>query len=233
MSLFSIFIVLHSLEYDNKKVSCTMSNMSLQNVVQKLKQTSEKLHQWDVPSLHAFTTAYIMVTENFQSAIDDGLFQFPELVQKLDEAFATYYFHAMSKKDFPPEWRTITEARQKEHELFSLLLGANVHIHHDLPLALLETIQEPKKFEHDFFIVKKVFAHAIQDMLKVFQHNTKHTFRTRIIYLFTLRTILRWRRLAWKNFLRFRAQKLSKQELLQQTLRRAKIIRSLEKLVVK
>lgn len=209
------------------------TDMTLQIVIQKLESIQQKWHEPSTTPLRAFTEAYIIVTKNFHEALSARLFRLPYQVQKLDEAFAAYYVRATAATQLPAEWQTVVKDRKKENELFSLLLGANVHIHHDLPLALLVTVSEPKTFERDFFIVKRVFAKAIDEIVRQFYPQATNTIRAKILRIITLRTILRWRKQAWKNFVQLRTKSLSKDELLQQTLRRAQKIRRLEKLVVK
>lgn len=203
--------------------------MDIQNIISELALLDASL-QLHTQKLAAFNAAYLLVTKNFANALQENFFSEPAQVEKLDVAFAQYYFRAIDAEKLPLEWQTVQQrAILEPSKLFSLLLGANVHIHHDLPLALLETIEKPEIFERDYFKAQSLFKKSIQQILLQYEPKSLKTFRGKIILMVTTFTILHWRKTAWKSFLALREKKITHENLLMATLQTAQKIQKLEK----
>lgn len=96
-----------------------------------------------------FNRMYLQVTESVRSQVDTGDFADPEFMARLDVVFANLYFDAVnalsvSEDDQPVAWRPLLRLRDdgEIQPLQFALAGMNVHINHDLPLAVVATCLE-------------------------------------------------------------------------------------------
>jgi hypothetical protein len=96
-----------------------------------------------------FNRMYLEVTLGVGDQIAQGLFGDPGWVSRLDVVFANLYFAAVDSMDGapsaqPPAWRPLLAARSKPgiEPIQFALAGMNVHINHDLPLAVMATCTE-------------------------------------------------------------------------------------------
>lgn len=96
-----------------------------------------------------FNRMYLEVTQAVGDQVDQGLFGDPAWVTHLDVVFANRYFAAIDSLSGPPAaqpvaWRPLLAARGRRdiESIQFALAGMNVHINHDLPLAVVETCTE-------------------------------------------------------------------------------------------
>ena len=91
-----------------------------------------------------FLGTYLRTTMAIGRAIDDGIFEDPGWVERLDVVFADLYldpYHAhLAGAPVPRPWRLAFEAPPDLQPLRHALLGINAHINFDLPQALLRVI---------------------------------------------------------------------------------------------
>jgi hypothetical protein len=94
-----------------------------------------------------FNRLYLRVTRVVRDRIDAGGFANPPWMARLDVVFARYYFEALAAWESggrPPGcWRALF-SRRGERAIARIqfaLAGVNAHINHDLPLALVETME--------------------------------------------------------------------------------------------
>lgn len=193
---------------------------SLHAVTAELEIVSRHLENTELHNLKFFNNVYTVVAGELEQAIVRKEFIFPELITELDIAFSLYYFDALNyfaeHKRLPELWNDITQ--KKVRIPFYFLLGANVHINHDLPLAILDTTSDLKKFRRDFFVADKNIACAIKKFFKI-------TYRFSFIQYFfgcivrkpiTL-IILAWRHQAWQQAELLTQKKLKKIDLIEKT----------------
>ncbi|HEY3338790.1 MAG TPA: DUF5995 family protein [Propionicimonas sp.] len=94
-----------------------------------------------------FLDTYLRTTSAVATAIDAGVFEDGDWVERWDLAFASLYLRALdahlSDKGRPPRpWRLAFEAAPNLPALLNVLLGVNAHINYDLPQALLAVISD-------------------------------------------------------------------------------------------
>jgi Family of unknown function (DUF5995) len=93
-----------------------------------------------------FNQMYLEVTLGVGAQVEQGTFGDPGWVSKLDVVFANHYFAAIDSLSGPPSaqpiaWRPLLAARSNRgiEPIQFALAGMNIHINHDLPLAVVET----------------------------------------------------------------------------------------------
>jgi hypothetical protein len=96
--------------------------------------------------LSAFLGTYLRTTLAVGKAVDDGLFEDAEWVERWDVAFAELYVTALDAHlsgDTPSRpWRLAFDAPTDLQALRLVLLGINAHVNYDLPQALLAVISD-------------------------------------------------------------------------------------------
>jgi hypothetical protein len=101
-----------------------------------------------------FNRLYLSVTEAVVAAAQNGEFQHPEYVQRLDVAFANLYFSALlafvrdeRSQHVPRAWWPVLAGHERADVLpiqFALA-GMNAHINRDLPVALTSLWRSPNQ----------------------------------------------------------------------------------------
>jgi hypothetical protein len=92
-----------------------------------------------------FNRLYMMVTGQVHAAQNEGAWQSPAWLDRLDVVFAGLYFDALrassSGQSVPSAWSAVFETRFQAgiDRIQFAVAGMNAHINHDLALALVET----------------------------------------------------------------------------------------------
>ena len=95
--------------------------------------------------LRWFNRLYLMVTEQVHTALNEGAWQSPAWLDRLDVIFAGLYFDALraslAGQSTPSAWAAVFALRFQTgiDRIQFALAGMNAHINHDLALALIET----------------------------------------------------------------------------------------------
>ena len=95
--------------------------------------------------LRWFNRLYLMVTEQVHTALNEGAWQSPAWLDRLDVIFAGHYFDALraslAGQSTPSSWAAVFESRFQTgiDRIQFAVAGMNAHINHDLALALVET----------------------------------------------------------------------------------------------
>jgi hypothetical protein len=96
--------------------------------------------------LREFLGTYLRTTLAVGAAVDDGLFEDPEWVERWDVVFAELYLTALDAHlagGLPSRpWRLAFDAPADLAALRLVLLGINAHVNFDLPQALLAVIDD-------------------------------------------------------------------------------------------
>jgi hypothetical protein len=96
--------------------------------------------------LRDFLGTYLRTTVAVGKAVDGGLFEDAEWVERWDVAFAELYLDALDahlRGSAPPRpWRLAFDAPADQPGLRRVLLGINAHVNYDLPQALLAVISD-------------------------------------------------------------------------------------------
>lgn len=96
-----------------------------------------------------FNRMYLGVTRGIAEQVARGTYADPRWVARLDVVFANRYFAAVdalsaAPDDRPAAWRPLLAARsdRRIEPIQFALAGMNIHINHDLPLAVVATCTE-------------------------------------------------------------------------------------------
>jgi hypothetical protein len=113
-----------------------------------------------------FLATYRRITTAIGQAIEDGLFEDPDWVERWDVVFAQLYFEAHDSdavgRPAPRPWRLAFEAPPDLPALRHVLLGINAHVNFDLPRALLSVISIAD-FEDEELIARRRRDHERVD----------------------------------------------------------------------
>lgn len=113
-----------------------------------------------------FLATYRRTTIAIGQAIDDGVFEDPDWVERWDVAFARLYLDAhdasVAGQRVPRPWRLAFDTPAELPALRHVLLGINAHINFDLPQALLRVISVAD-FENDELIARRRLDHERVD----------------------------------------------------------------------
>jgi hypothetical protein len=98
--------------------------------------------------LACFDRMYLEVTRSVDAHLSQDYFADPAFMTRLDVNFANLYLAAAACADQPPAapqaWRPLMERRSMPgiESIQFALAGMNVHINHDLPLAIVTTCSD-------------------------------------------------------------------------------------------
>ncbi len=141
---------------------------SINSILVELTNLNNLLDGTELNNLKFFNRVYVFVAKELELSVSANKFIYPELIKKLDTAFALYYFDALNyfveNKKLPKLWNDVIE--EKLFTPFYFLLGANVHINHDLSLAIVSSVANLPEFKNDFDATDKVISKAIKNFFK-------------------------------------------------------------------
>ena len=188
---------------------------SVGHVLSELKRLNQVLPNSELNNLQVFNGAYIVVTNQVNTALNDGYYSEPIFVEEFVVTFAKYYFKALN--DFcdygamPEVWQKVAQSPKpsKSPAFISLLLGANAHINHDLPLALAETMDKFKGIADTYILnilkTDKILMKSSHEILDSFDENSRifNFIKKRLEFVYRMPTmylILHWRKGAWNSY---------------------------------
>jgi hypothetical protein len=171
----------------------------------------------DVPpeqqALHEFLDTYLRTTVSVATAIEAGVFDDGEWVERWDLAFAGLYLTALDsylhgRGRLARPWRLAFEAAPNLPPLLNVLLGINAHINYDLPQALLAVITDAE-FSDPSLLARRRRDHERIDAIlsgRVAAEDSEISARSaRTLLDRALRPVNRW---ASRRFLREARQKV-------------------------
>lgn len=125
---------------------------TISDVIARMEQIDASLPRKD--GVAYFNRLYLQVTKSVDAASADTVFENPGFLERLDVVFAGLYFDAegtIALGEVCPEvWRPLVQARTEHREPIQFALaGMSAHIHHDLPLALIQTCVEQDQAPED------------------------------------------------------------------------------------
>ena len=119
----------------------------------------------------AFTHVYRRTTFEIQKAINDGRFEHPERMVKMDVIFANLYIDAYhSYVNTVPTSKSWTLAFNSRSERIAIiqhiLLGMNVHINMDLAVAAATVCRgkDILDLKHDFMLINQILAELVDNV---------------------------------------------------------------------
>jgi Family of unknown function (DUF5995) len=117
---------------------------SVDEAIERMQEIDAALPKGD--GLACFNRMYLEVTQDVDDRIAQGYFADPEFLTTLDVVFANIYFDAVDAvviepHALPAAWQPLLEARSRRdiYPIQFALAGMNVHINHDLPIAMVRT----------------------------------------------------------------------------------------------
>ena len=177
-------------------------------------ETLEKILPEQLDQFVTFNKAYLIITSAIQSAARTGYFKNPEFIEKFTVGFARYYFTAIDQTlahdpGLPEAWQLVSKAKKGRGtpEFILLLMGANAHINHDLPLTLNMLIknQRGSGLLKDVLKIDKLLLISGKQILQTFDERNRgiDLFKRRLVFLYyypAMWLILYWRIKAWRNY---------------------------------
>lgn len=160
---------------------------TVEQVIQRMREIDGSLDGRD--GVRSFNHMYLRVTELVAQHIQQGTFQDPEFLERMDVLFAGLYFKAVdagaSGGDVPTPWKPLFDARENRTiwPIQFALAGMNAHINHDLPVAVVETCKErgttpgTDPVHADYL--------RVNDLLAKVESEVRAEFETKLIHLAT------------------------------------------------
>jgi len=187
---------------------------SIAAVLKKLRLLDQQLSHGKLSGFVTFNKAYYVVTSVIKEASDNNYFNNPAFIEKFCVCFAQYYFQAVNDSldanpRLPAAWAKMLRPTKRNTmpNFVLLLMGANAHINHDLPLALLELMDNEKTDDllKDIVRVDKLLMKSGGDILIVFDEPGKLSNfikrRCKFLYLRpVMYMVLYWRVMAWRKY---------------------------------
>lgn len=209
----------HQLTTPGSEYTSTMKHgvnkiQSFETILAELTLLNDKLPNHRLDQFSLFNEAYYLVTNSIKLAVQENYFRHPEFIEEFSTRFAWYYFQAIDgviKKDSntPVGWAILAQISQHKNipNFITLLMGANAHINHDLPLVLVDLMDQEKSTElfEDLKIINKLLFGSGKEIIRIFDESNKSInfikqwgqflYYRPIMYL-----ILYWRLCAWQNY---------------------------------
>lgn len=187
--------------------------VSFQALLNEFESLEERLSKEDLPQFVLFNRAYLIVTQKITQAATAGYFNNPRFIEMFSICFAQYYFEVVDttlahKSGLPLAWQLLQEPKQNTPQSIYLLMGANAHINHDLPLALaqsLDTASNTDDLFKDVLKIDRLLMRAGREIITSFDEPSPNLnfLKRKLIFLYyrpTMYIILYWRARAWHNY---------------------------------
>lgn len=187
---------------------------SFKTVLTELRILDKQLSHSHLSQFITFNKAYYVVTSAIKEAAEADYFENPIFIEKFTACFAQYYFQAINDtvsepSKLPAAWAKMNNTTKlKSVPVFiPLLLGANAHINHDLPLVLVKLMDKERTdgLLRDVRKVDKLLMKSGRQIIGTFDESTKlldfikRRFQS-LYYRPTMYMILYWRVIAWRNY---------------------------------
>lgn len=124
-------------------MSPPQSPATIEDVIARMRAIDAELPTQD--GVAWFNKLYLRVTERLKERSEEGGFQTPGFLERLDVVFADLYFRAYDAVEAdaetaPKAWAPLFEARRKPAiaPIQFALAGMNAHINYDLPVGLVD-----------------------------------------------------------------------------------------------
>lgn len=187
---------------------------SYTDIAAELSSLKQDLPNNNLDHFLLFNNAYSIVTSGIHKAAEIGYFNNPEFIEKFTICFSSYYFKAvnltiLSDPMLPIAWGMLNQAavRRNTPNFIFLMMGANAHINHDLPLALNELVGMSKTDDllQDVLKIDKILKDSGREIIGIFEEPNKilNFLKRNFIFVYyrpTIYTILYWRIKAWHNY---------------------------------
>ncbi|NNN22198.1 MAG: hypothetical protein HKL80_09390 [Acidimicrobiales bacterium] len=187
---------------------------SFDSVVKELNKLNGYFLQNNMENYLVFNNAYRVVTLNIKASVNEGHFDNDQFIENFTAGFARYYFQAINHistedPNVAESWKKFAEVATVDTspKFILLLMGANAHINHDLPFALLKFIDEGEVMPllGDIVKLSKIMMESGREIIPLFNEQNRflNTFKNRFQFLYyrpIMYTVLSWRIVAWRAF---------------------------------
>lgn len=187
---------------------------SFEDLLYALDDLKEQLPDSSLYMLATFNSAYIVVTTAIEEAFNKGYFKNPKFIEKFTLSFSRYYFQIINDglegSNMPIAWANLlnkTSSKRLPNFIY-LLMGANAHVNHDLPLVMAKMLDndDTENLFKDIIKVDKLLVRCGEDILRTFTETKKlpRFIKNRTSYFYlpiVMHLILYWRVKAWKDYL--------------------------------
>lgn len=196
-------------DHTNFTLHLTQSN-SFTSVLKNLSLLDEQFGHYKLDRFVVFNRAYAVVTHEIQKGVHENYFANPAFIENFTSTFAQYYFQVVAdvllNRKVPAAWDMLSKTTNNPR-FISLLMGANAHINHDLPLVLDTLIKQQDKNEliEDILKVDKLLMKSGKEIIGLFDEPNKylnflkHHFQF-LYYRPVMYIILGWRISAWRSY---------------------------------
>lgn len=185
--------------------------VSFRTVLAELASLNIKFRDNKIRQFTAFNKAYEIVMSRIETASKQDIFEHPKLIEAFSTTFSRFYFNAVNERlgstnSSVVAWYKMALASSipSTPTFILLLMGANAHINHDLPLALLEVLKPntPTDLLKDLIALDKILMTSGREIITSFQEPRKwlDIIRRRFQFLYyrpIMYMILFWRARAW------------------------------------
>ena len=119
---------------------------SIADVITRMEAIDGALPAHD--GLACFNRMYLLITQQVDQRIGQGLFADPAFMTRLDVVFANLYFDAVDaaagRGPLPAAWQPLLSQRDNPgiDPIQFALAGMNAHINHDLPVSVVATCRD-------------------------------------------------------------------------------------------
>lgn len=165
------------------------------------------------PQFAIFNNAYLIVTSNIEQAARTHKFDDSKFIERFTVNFAHYYFRSLNASlqhtHQVDAWIALDTAGQRKNtpHFILLLLGANAHINHDLPLVLEELMKHETSDDslRDLIKIDSILMSSGKDIIRLFDEPNKvlHFIKRHFSFMYyqpTMYMIRFWRIRAWTRY---------------------------------
>ncbi|MFB6244839.1 MAG: DUF5995 family protein [Candidatus Nanohaloarchaea archaeon] len=180
---------------------------SIDDFVEKLEELKKFLKEKNRDSLLPFLEAYLRITRDVREFSEEGEFDDPEALERLDLEFGRLYLEPMkkylAKGEKQEPWENYFEYVEQEDSipLLELALGINAHINADLATAIERTDYRNRE---DFEKINKILRKNLRPVLVhlAVKHRDPTSFGVLGVPPLALKGLGRvreWRDFTWRN----------------------------------
>lgn len=187
---------------------------SFKTILSSLKKLNSTIPKSNISQFLVFNKAYYIVTCAINQATEDGYFNNPVFIEKFTVSFAKHYFTAINNTvsdnhKLPIAWSMVNRANKYKStpNFVFLMMGANAHINHDLPLALLQLMKNENTDDllSDVLKLDKILIKSGKEIIRSFNEpsNILNFLKRNFIFLYyrpVMYIILYWRIRAWRSY---------------------------------
>ena len=183
---------------------------SYEAILSNLSLLDQQLSSLDLTQFLVFNRSYIVVTQTIKRQSDANFFKCSSQVEQFTASFAQHYFRAMNEiitnaTSQSAAWDKLLQAKSHPHSI-QLLMGANAHINHDLPLTMVEFLgkSHSKELFQDILSIDRLLIESGREIIGLFdephtcmsfaKRHLRFLYFTPILYM-----ILSWRISAYKS----------------------------------